>query len=77
MEVRVFTKSDCQPCRLTKIGFDKLGISYEEVPLNDEALAYVQSLGYTAAPVVEVDLGDGASTSWSGFRPSMIEQLVR
>lgn len=54
---------------------DKLGFSYEEIPLDDSNCDHIRSLGYTSAPVVEVDLGDGASTSWSGFRPSMIEQL--
>lgn len=55
--------------------FDQLGIPFEEVPLDESNLDYVRSLGYTTAPVVEVDFGDGATMSWSGYSPSKIEQL--
>lgn len=51
-----------------------MGIPYEEVPA-DEHLNYLRSLGYSAAPVIEADFGDGATAHWSGYRPSFIEQL--
>lgn len=71
----IYTKSDCQPCRLTKLRFATLHIPYEEIELDDTATAYIKSLGYTAAPVVEADYGEGVTTSWSGFRPESIRQL--
>lgn len=54
--------------------FDKLGIPYEEVSAVDN-IDYLLSLGYSAAPVVEVDFGDGATAHWSSYRPAFIEQL--
>ena len=69
--------SVCQRCRLTKKKLGDLGIVYEDVQLDKsrDALDHVRSLGYESAPVVEVDMGDGATWSWSGFRPSQIEKL--
>ena len=71
--------SVCVQCRATKRELDKRGIPYEEVPVasNPDALAYVKSLGYSSAPVVEASYGDGVTTSWSGFQPTKIEQLKR
>ena len=76
MIVKVFTQRDCQPCRLTKRKLAKVGLPYEEIPLDASNLKYVQDLGYQTAPVVEVDCGDGATVHWSGFRPGMIDALV-
>ncbi len=80
MNITLYTlpASVCYQCKGTKYVLDNLGVPYKEVPIanNPDAFAHVQSLGYTSAPVVEVDLGDGASWSWSGFRPSQIEKLA-
>lgn len=75
MRLTIYTKPRCQPCRLTKMKFDQLGIPYRELALDDSTLDHVRSLGYAAAPVVEADYGEGVTTSWSGYRPSQIEQL--
>lgn len=80
MQIRVFTKREvpgepkCQPCRLTKLKLEKLGVPYEELYVDDHR-DHLLSLGYSAAPVVEVDLGDGATAHWAGYRPTNIEQL--
>ena len=76
MIVRIFTKPHCQPCRLTKKSFDRLGVPYEEIGLDSAgAIGYVQTLGYNSAPVIEVDCGDGAMAHWSGYRPDQVQQL--
>ena len=79
MNVTVYTQPSCQPCRLTGMKLKQLGIDYAPVRLddNDEALNRVRSLGYSSAPVVVVEFGDGASWSWQGYRPSEIEKLEK
>lgn len=81
LNITVYTlpSSRCMQCRGTKYALDGIGVPYTEVQLDQDAdaFAYVQSLGYNSAPVVEVDLGDGASWSWSGYRPSHIEKLAK
>lgn len=71
--VRVYTKPACKQCDLTKAALDKAGIDYELDTLTDENnLAAAKALGYTSAPVVIV-----GTEGWAGFRPDLIEQLVR
>lgn len=74
MRVTVYTKPMCPPCNGTKRAFTKLGIPFVELPAPDH-LDRIAALGYREAPVVEVDYGEGVTTSWSGFSPSKIEQL--
>lgn len=60
------------PCRLTKMRFDKLGVKYQERSAEEAD----RSLGYTSAPIVVVDCGDGATHSWSGFRLDRIQGVA-
>lgn len=73
MTVTVLSKDGCNPCRMTKIAFEKYGISYEDVNIadNDEAFQVVKDLGYQQVPVVLV--GDD---SWSGYRIDRIKELA-
>lgn len=71
--VTIYSKPGCQPCRMTKMQFEKSGISYQEVDISSDegALERIQSLGFQQAPVVTV--GDD---SWSGFRMDKIKELA-
>ena len=77
MHVTVYTKPICPGCKGTKRALDILNIPYETVDLEEDpdAVEYIKELGYSAAPVVVVDLGDGATHSWSGFSPTKIDRL--
>lgn len=60
--------------------FDEAGLDYTEVRVDEDpaAAAYVQSLGYLSAPVVEVDFGDGQATwHWSGLSTTQINLLTK
>lgn len=74
--VTLYTKPDCQPCRMTK---RKLaGTDYTEVDVTEDptALEYVKdTLGYTGAPVVYVSTPDG-DVHWYGLNVAMIEQHI-
>jgi len=75
--VTVYSKNDCQPCKLTAKKLSQFGIDFDEVKLdgNPEAKATVELLGFASAPVVVVDLGDGAMWTWAGYRPSDLDRL--
>lgn len=79
MKVTVYTlPSDrCVACRFTKRDLDNGGIEYSSVRLDQDEAArkMIAAQGVASAPYVEVDLGDGASWSWFGYRPSQIEKL--
>ena len=73
MSVIVYSKSNCQPCRLTKRAFDSKGLEYIEKRVDEdpEALAEIKALGYLQVPVVVA--GD---VHWSGLNPPMINSLT-
>lgn len=70
--------SQCPQCRFTKKKLNQLGFDYEviDVGADSSALALVREMGFSAAPVVVVDWGDGATWTWQGFAPSRIEEMV-
>ena len=70
--VTVYTLPACVQCDSTKRLLTKNEIQYREIDLSSdqEALAMVKELGYTAAPVVVA--GDD---HWSGFRPDKLATL--
>lgn len=71
--VTVYTKPRCQPCTATKRRLKDKGIPFTEESLLDEGnLAAAKALGHQEAPVVVV-----GRESWSGFRPDLIDDLVR
>ena len=72
MTVIVYSKPACVQCTATTRALDAKGIGYELVDLtaDEEAMNFVQQLGYRQAPVVVA--GD---THWAGFRPDMINAI--
>ena len=52
---------------------DALDIEYETIDVtdNEEARAYVKSLGFQTLPVVVVESGE----AWFGFRPENIDLI--
>lgn len=75
LQVTVYTRPNCQPCKATKRRLDILDINYDTVDLDDQNAAEFKVQGLGAAPIVQVDLGAGATWSWSGFAPTQIEIL--
>ncbi|WP_454793778.1 glutaredoxin-like protein NrdH [Mycolicibacterium lutetiense] len=73
MTVTVYTKPGCVQCNATFKALDKAGIEYTEIDVATDldALAYVQSLGYLAAPVVVA-----GQYHWAGFRPDRIRRIA-
>lgn len=73
--VAVYTKSNCQPCRITKRELALRGVEFTEIDLEKDAgaMAYVQSLGHKAAPVVVVATST-QPVHWSGLVPALINE---
>ena len=73
--VKVFTSPGCVQCTATYRKLDDEGVEYEVINLAEDAVAldYVKGLGYQKAPVVIAD----KENHWSGFRPDLIERLMK
>lgn len=77
LSITVYSKPRCPQCTATQRKLNGLGAPYESVDVSEdpEALSFIQSLGYSQAPVVVVKDGEGAIVKhWSGFRPDMIKK---
>jgi glutaredoxin-like protein NrdH len=85
-EITVYTTPVCGQCKLTKNWLDdpkrgnqKGNYAVVDLTTDEQALAAVQALGYSNAPVVIVnDNGDTKDEKhWYGFRPDMLEQFCK
>jgi len=72
--VNIYGKPDCLECEATRRHLNKYNVEYLEIDVStdEEALAYVQSLGYAKLPVIVA--GDD---HWFGFRPEKLAHLKR
>lgn len=75
MQFTVYSKPDCQPCKLTKLHLDERGLDYEELDARDH-VDFLTELGFRASPVVLAVGDDGETQSWSGFCPELIDEVV-
>lgn len=74
LSITVYSKPRCPQCVATYRKLNGLGATYESVDVS-EALSFIQSLGYSQAPVVVVRDSKGAIVKhWSGFRPDLIKK---
>lgn len=73
MQITVYTTSNCAQCSMTKKQFDKLGIRYDEIALEQhpELVEKFKSIGLMSAPIVVTDV-----KKWSGFRLDKIKSLA-
>lgn len=56
-EVILYTKDNCQACRLMKAQLDKLNVNYkvENIMENEEQLEYFRSIGILQMPILTID----------------------
>lgn len=78
MSVTVYTVPNCTGCTATKRWLDKRGVGYETVDLSADTVSRerLAGLGFTSAPVVEVDDLAGQEC-WSGFRPDLLKVFFK
>lgn len=72
MTVVVYSTPSCMACKMTKRHLEKLGVPYDEQPLEGDALDQAKAAGITSAPMVLVE----GKALWGGYRPDAIEKLV-
>lgn len=72
--VTIYTKPGCGACIFTKNYLQKQDVAYREINLNtnEEALIYIQKLGFHSLPVIE---GPGVRP-FSGYQPDLLADIV-
>jgi glutaredoxin-like protein NrdH len=73
MMIEIYTKNNCQPCKMTKNWFRNNGIVFHETNVDEDldALAYLIENNLRTAPVVF----DGSELVSMGFTPNKWEVL--
>lgn len=73
MRITIYTRDNCVQCHATKRAMESRGVEFEmiNVDLVPDAADQLRERGFRQLPVVVA--GD---TSWSGFRPDMINRLA-
>lgn len=71
-KITVYTKENCMPCKATIRHMGKIGLSFEQVSIeeNPELITWFREEGLLEAPIV-----DTGEEKWSGFRPDKIKAL--
>ncbi|WP_414164584.1 glutaredoxin-like protein NrdH [Superficieibacter sp. BNK-5] len=72
MRIIIYTRNDCVQCHATKRAMESRGLAFEMVNLDVDTneIETLRAQGYRQLPVVIA-----GETSWSGFRPDMINRL--
>lgn len=70
----IYTKPDCQGCRITKRRFIKLGIPVEERQIADypKVREALKEMNWFMMPYVQVVEGDKTLDHWHGLKPDKI-----
>ena len=73
MSIIIYTRNDCVQCHATKRAMESRGVAFEMVNVDQvpEAADTLRKQGFRQLPVVVA-----GETSWSGFRPDMINRLA-
>ncbi|MCF8580095.1 glutaredoxin-like protein NrdH [Enterobacter ludwigii] len=73
MSIIIYTRNDCVQCHATKRAMESRGVAFEMVNIDQqpEAADILRAQGFRQLPVVVA-----GETSWSGFRPDMINRLA-
>lgn len=74
--IKIYTKNNCMPCKMTKRKLQELGVNYKEINVDEnlEALEYLMECGFRSLPVVFNE--NGAPMVTGGFAPNILEKLV-
>ncbi|MDU1027416.1 MAG: glutaredoxin-like protein NrdH [Leclercia adecarboxylata] len=72
MRIIIYTRNDCVQCHATKRAMESRGVAFEmvNVDLVPDAAETLKARGFRQLPVVIA-----GETSWSGFRPDLINRL--
>ena len=77
--ITIYSRPDCQPCKRIKAWWDRKGVTYQEINVEEspaDALA-MKHLGYTGVPVTVVSNGDPETDlHWQGLVLANMEKYT-
>jgi glutaredoxin-like protein NrdH len=77
--ITIYSRPSCQPCRAVKRWWDRKGVTYQEVNVEEspDDLAAIKALGYDSVPVIVVSNGDPETDiHWQGLVLANLEKYT-
>lgn len=77
--ITLYSRPDCQPCKRIKAWWDRKGVTYQEVNVeeSDADRAAIKELGYSGVPVTIVSTGDPETDiHWQGLHMYNLEKYT-
>lgn len=76
MNVIMYSKPGCQACNATKRHLDRIGLPFTEIDVmaDHRAAQRLRDMGSLELPRVEVTGFPSLRESWTGYRPTKIEE---
>lgn len=73
--IKVYTKNNCFPCKMTKRKLQELGVNYQEINVDEDltALEYLMEHGFRSLPVV---FNNDEPVVIGGYAPNILETIV-
>ena len=77
--ITIYSRPSCQPCKRIKAWWEKRGVTYQEVDVEQSPmdLAAIKALGYASVPVIVVSNGDPETDiHWQGLVLANLEKYT-
>jgi glutaredoxin-like protein NrdH len=77
--ITIYSRPDCQPCKRIKAWWDRKGVAFQEVNVEDypKDRAAIKELGYDGVPVIVVSNGDPEKDiHWQGLVLANLEKYT-
>ena len=75
MQAIIYTKPNCQKCRLTTLKLSQV-MPVQTITADDDDYKRFRELGYRSMPVVTVYKANGKHDEWCGLRVDKIKQYM-
>ena len=75
--IKVYSKPDCMPCKMTKKYLTEHNIPFEDVNVEEDeaALELIKQHGFFSLPVVTTN--DSFDFAFCGFQPDKLNDLLK
>ena len=78
MEVTLYHPAGpCPKCAATKLYFQREGVDFTPILVDEEVIQRLKDEGHQSFPVVVVTHDDGSTWTWSDFRHDEIKRLAK
>jgi glutaredoxin len=79
MDITVFTRSTCGPCKMLKMWLNRKGVNYNEVNIDDDMEAQDRAIrlsGFNIVPLTLIEKKDGTQEVVQGYNLNRLASII-